>query len=278
MPIKNHISGIYIITNRVNGKVYIGQSKSCTTRFRQHMHTLRRCDHNNPHLQHAYNEYGEDVFEYRILEECPLDKRDERERFWISKYDSMNQKYGYNLQSGGHKNKILSDETKEKIGRASKGNKYRLGIRHTEEHKEIIRQQMLGEDNHFYGRKHSTESIEKISKAKTGIKQTKETNAKRSETMKKLIADGKFTPTINKGNLGKKMSDEARKKMSEAKIGKKQSKETIEKRMKYHRGKITSEETKRKMSEAARGRVVSEETKQKLREINLGKKRKTVSQ
>lgn len=91
----------------------------------------------------------------------------------------------------------------------------------------------------------------------------------------------------NKNMLGKKHSEESKKKMSEShlkqlhgkphfNLGRKASPEKILKLSESHKGKKLSDEAKIKLREAARiantGKIVSEETKAKLREINLGKK------
>lgn len=66
------------------------------------------------------------------------------------------------------KGKHLSEETKKKIGEASKGNKYALGNRISEETKNRMSEAMKGENNPFYGKHHSEESIQKMSEAHKG--------------------------------------------------------------------------------------------------------------
>ena len=95
------ISGIYIITNKINNKVYIGQSVDIRTRWWNHRCELNRNNHYNRHLQGAWNKYGEDNFDFSILEECTQDDLNNREVYWIDKYNSTNPKNGYNLSTGG---------------------------------------------------------------------------------------------------------------------------------------------------------------------------------
>ena len=93
--------GIYKIENKVNGKVYIGQSIDIDTRWYNHRNELNGNRHCNEHLQNAWNKYGEHSFEFIIIEECTLDNIDEREIYWIDYYNSMDTGYGYNMTAGG---------------------------------------------------------------------------------------------------------------------------------------------------------------------------------
>ena len=66
------------------------------------------------------------------------------------------------------KGKHLSEETRKKIGAASKGNKYALGYKHSEEAKNKISEAKKGEKNPFYGKHHSDEAKERMSAARKG--------------------------------------------------------------------------------------------------------------
>ena len=68
-------TGVYQIMNLLNHKSYIGSTKqSFKIRMKHHVNALRRGDHKNLHLQHAWDKYGEENFEFSILEIC--DKKD----------------------------------------------------------------------------------------------------------------------------------------------------------------------------------------------------------
>lgn len=56
---------IYFITNKVNGKQYIGQTEDFKTRQKRHLEDLRKGIHHSSKLQAAYDEYGEDAFEFK---------------------------------------------------------------------------------------------------------------------------------------------------------------------------------------------------------------------
>ena len=113
------ISGIYKIENLVNGKVYIGQSKNIYERWYCHKNKLNSNKHNNKYLQNAWNKYGNENFDFSILEECSQDEIDDLEIYYIKKYDSANQDKGYNLQLGGKREKVKSSQTlKENLRKA----------------------------------------------------------------------------------------------------------------------------------------------------------------
>ena len=61
---------IYRITNTINNKCYIGQTKDYEQRFAEHKRLLRRNKHQNPHLQSAWNKYGEKNFSFDVIEYC----------------------------------------------------------------------------------------------------------------------------------------------------------------------------------------------------------------
>lgn len=106
---KNRKGIIYVHINKINGKAYVGQT----------IQTLQdRCGRGSSystctHFYNAIKKYGWDNFEHKILE-CGLNENElnEREKYWINKYDSI--KNGYNLREGGNQHH-LTEEHKEKI-------------------------------------------------------------------------------------------------------------------------------------------------------------------
>lgn len=106
--------GIYIIKNKVNNKVYIGQSVDIDKRIKKHFNLLENKTHYNEHLQNAFNKYGRNNFFVDVLEECPVEKLNEREKYYIQLYDSATREKGYNIEYGGN-NSTVSNETKEKL-------------------------------------------------------------------------------------------------------------------------------------------------------------------
>lgn len=95
------MTGIYKITNTINGKCYIGQSTDLANRIQKHIKTLINGTNCNEHLQNAYDKYGTGNFTIEIIEECDKEYLDEREIFWIDFYKSYDKNYGYNKTKGG---------------------------------------------------------------------------------------------------------------------------------------------------------------------------------
>lgn len=102
---------IYKITNRQNGKVYIGQTTSSIgARWGGHCSEARVALRDQVHtvpLNNAINKYGEDNFVLEGIEEVSIDDLDTREIFWIREYDSCilnGSTKGYNATWGGQRN------------------------------------------------------------------------------------------------------------------------------------------------------------------------------
>lgn len=121
--------GVYCIRNKVNDKRYIGQSVNIIFRKYNHFSDLRNNKHHNPYLQNAFNKEGESNFEFSVLVECSIDKLDCYEKYYIEKFDTSKREYGYNLESGGNKNKIIPDEIIEQQAQSKSITSTTTGIR-----------------------------------------------------------------------------------------------------------------------------------------------------
>lgn len=118
--------GIYEIICIVNEKRYIGSSKNINDRFKRHISSLRKGSNPAKYLQESFNEFGEDNFSFRIIEEIEEDNLGERERHWIICLNTVFPN-GFNGSLGGEtglRSKSLSEDAKIKMSKrnAGKGN------------------------------------------------------------------------------------------------------------------------------------------------------------
>lgn len=92
---------IYIIKNTVNDKVYVGQTKvSLKLRFQNHLSAAR--NGKDYIIGKAIRKYGEDKFYIELLEECTVEELNEREKYWIAFFNSTDNRFGYNISTGGN--------------------------------------------------------------------------------------------------------------------------------------------------------------------------------
>ena len=159
-------SGIYMWTSP-SGKSYIGQSVDLQKRKGAFLRFGDR--YGGQKINRARKKYNnKDYWKYKVLEYCGVDKLDECERYYIELYDTVNN--GYNCESGGNENKIVSDESKQKMSEVKKGkycgeNSPLYGKHLTEEHKSKLSEARKGENNPMYGKHRDDETRIKISKA-----------------------------------------------------------------------------------------------------------------
>lgn len=95
------IGHIYKVTNLINGKIYIGQTIQ-TVQNRWYRHCGKSCispEEMNTHFKRAILKYGKENFKVEIVEDCDSTLLDEREKYYISYFDSYNK--GYNSTLGG---------------------------------------------------------------------------------------------------------------------------------------------------------------------------------
>lgn len=153
-------SGIYMWTSPC-GKSYIGQSVNLNRRKKTFINFSK---YRHGKIYYARKKYcKESDWVYKVLEYCDVDKLDEREQYYIELYDTMNN--GYNSDTGGHLNRKLSNEARQKF--SGSGNPF-YGKHHTEEQKRKLSEAMKGENNPLYGKHLTEEHKSKLSEAMKG--------------------------------------------------------------------------------------------------------------
>jgi len=173
------VSGIYVILNTKNGKIYIGQASDLKRRWYHHKYDLNHNCHRNSYFQRAWNKYGAKSFHFKILEYCPIELLDDREQHFLDIY--IPKGICYNIAKDvvtPGRGVIASDETRRKMSLARMGEKNgHFGKHHTEEAKQKI---SIGKSNP------SAETRKKMSDArKRRPFPSEETRRKLSEAGKK---------------------------------------------------------------------------------------------
>lgn len=177
---------IYMFKNKINNKIYIGQTNNLRNRFLKHKSVANLNKENHP-LYNSIRKYGINNFDFIEIEAVnSLKEANEKEIYWIKYYNSNNRNFGYNITEGGLNCK-MTEETKKKLSIANKGEK-----------------------NAFYGKKHSDITKNMLRQIKTGKKASDYTKIKMSEKRK-----GK-----NNGMYGKKHTEESKRKISETRKAK----------------------------------------------------------
>ena len=188
------ISGIYKILNKVNGKYYIGSSNDINNRWTSHKKMLRRNQHDNQHLQYAWNKYGENNFDFLVLNECSNSELLVIEQKYLDNNSIKDNLYNLSFIAG----KIeMTDDIRKKI---SDGNKGKV---RSEETKKLLSDINRGSNHPMFGKK------------------------SRGNLGKQFSED--WCIKIGDGNRGKIVSKETRQKIRNSLLGRKLSEETKQK-------------------------------------------------
>lgn len=139
--------GIYKITCKANNKKYIGKATDLELRKQQHFSKLRIGNHPNMKLQDDFNKYGIDNFVFEILEECPEDKLDHLEDYYMLSNHSIN--HGYNQKRGDIFS--LSDDDFNDDDYVGNEERYVFDKYMEEGYKPIVLQSLLYELNDLMG-------------------------------------------------------------------------------------------------------------------------------
>lgn len=93
---------VYLAINKINNKVYVGQTINTLNRRKTSHYAAARNEKDNLYFHRAIRKYGENNFDWIVLDKANnQDKLNELEQFYIAKYKSNNSQYGYNMTSGG---------------------------------------------------------------------------------------------------------------------------------------------------------------------------------
>lgn len=121
---------IYKTTNLINGKIYIGQKKSSKFLESSYFGSGVR-------LKEAIKKYGEENFSVELIEYCTNQKElDNKEIYYIEKFNSMDKEIGYNLCRGGHsyrnafKSREMMNEKRDQTMLTRYGEKHYSPLRH----------------------------------------------------------------------------------------------------------------------------------------------------
>lgn len=137
----NSCSFIYLLANKLNGKRYIGQTAKTVyylfSRYRKEVKAYR--GKAARYVARAIKKYGLANFHFSVLEYCPEDKLNDRERFYIENYHTRFPD-GYNLSAGGENERgwKWSKQSREKLKKWIRDNR-----------------NFDGANNPFYGKTHS---------------------------------------------------------------------------------------------------------------------------
>jgi len=249
MVYKGHESEmiIYKAVNRINGKIYVGQTiQNLSRRIASHL------DDPKYPFGKALRKYGLQSFEISVIDDAKdVSVLNEKERYWIKAYDCMIPK-GYNLTDGGRSGNKRSLETRAKISAA-----------YTPERKKKNSERMSGEDNPSK----RPEVRKKKSEQEKGKVISLETRKKMSEARIGRIVSEETRQKNSEAAMGHPVSDAVREAARVRKLGTKDSEETKKnkKKARNSRDHIISEKACQRMSLQRKGVPRTEEVKKKMR-------------
>ena len=180
---REKICGIYMIQNKINGKIYIGQSKDIYNRWTSHKNSSK-----NPKypIHFAINSLGKENFSFSILEKCNKSELNYRECFYIKLYHSVDNDFGYNLLQGGNDCKWTNEMKQKHSEILSK-------VHNTEKFKKDTSERMK-----IYWKENKEEIIEN----RKDMYKNEERNKKLSDASKKLWQDDNYRKRLSESHIG----------------------------------------------------------------------------
>ena len=150
---------IYKSTNKITGKIYIGQTThTLDKRIKGHIKESK-IESNRPFML-SINKYGEDNFEFETIDSADnLDELNDKEIYWINFYNSVSPN-GYNITGGGQGKKMMvTNELSKRISKGLKNSEKWQEIKNSEEYKLKMKKSFIGFNK---GKKFTQEHKEKI--------------------------------------------------------------------------------------------------------------------
>lgn len=183
---------LYKITNKLEGKIYIGQTNDPDYRWRQHCSYAIKDYKNKQYIHRAMGKHGVENFIFEVIAMCRTPKdTNEIEGILIEQYNSRDKTIGYNIRFGGS-NSPHAEETKEKQRQATlnqiatQGHPAQ-GTKRTPEQSANLRRARK-ENPVIY----TPEIRQRMSEAHIGEKHSQETILKRIESIKKTNLNKKI--------------------------------------------------------------------------------------
>lgn len=163
---------IYLITNMINGKIYVGQTNDPKHRNDQYKSAAKYDTDNGQLIVRAIQKYGYENFTFEVIATCvgqTIKDIDDLETYMIAQHDSMNLEIGYNLQPGGRRI-VQTPEMKKKISESLKKHyethdSWNKGATLTDEWKNKLSQSNIGNIGPNTGKTFSDEWLQKLSEA-----------------------------------------------------------------------------------------------------------------
>jgi group I intron endonuclease len=115
-------TGVYIIKNRLNGKVYVGSARDISRRWRVHRRSLRSNSHHSDKLQRAWNKYGATQFSFEVLEVVSdVSQLFTVEQRWMDSFCAISRGYNIFPVAGSPLGYTHTEQAKAKMSAAGKG-------------------------------------------------------------------------------------------------------------------------------------------------------------
>lgn len=171
-------SGIYLIRNKFNHKVYVGSSSRLNRRWNIHKHHLRLGTHHSPYLQNSWRKYGQKSFNFVTIEWVPINKLLAREQYWMDLYESYNRRYGYNVSPTASSNRGIRKTASQILHLSEINKKLARSPKVLARLKQIAKLAKFawkdGRPMGMLGKKQSASAKDKIRLSRLGYKQTSE--------------------------------------------------------------------------------------------------------